>query len=202
MRMNFLYYDCPRFTIFNEMSNAFTYVPKLMIGLYMVTLLGMKLTSTGLSGWWKRVWCGSRGSSSVGGRHVEPGKAIIGTSRHELLFLLQSFIICGVLFVENMCFSILPSLHVTGHWRFVINFFTDCLVVTFNTIHAIVIFTFNARVRSELWKVLGLRSRQLEGASMAPAPMTMVARSTRVCTRSMPTLDTHRANRLQSAIDR
>jgi len=84
-------------------------------------------------------------------------RSVGGKTRTELRFLIQSIIICVVFLVELVGFSLLPQLEVGGQWKFVLNFFTDCLVVTFNTIHSVVIFSFNVTARRELFKLLHMR---------------------------------------------
>jgi uncharacterized membrane protein len=75
-------------------------------------------------------------------------------SKHELRFLLQSFLICGIMFVEALFFALLPTIDLGGQWEFVLGFIggNTAILVTCND--PTVILVFNGKVRDEAKHVL------------------------------------------------
>ncbi|KAH7711753.1 Protein T22C8.1 [Aphelenchoides avenae] len=69
-------------------------------------------------------------------------------------FLIQSFLICGMLEVQNLAFSYLPELGLKGQGEYVVNFVTNWISILLNTISPIILFTFNEDVRRHLKRIL------------------------------------------------
>ncbi|KAH7706847.1 hypothetical protein AAVH_25910, partial [Aphelenchoides avenae] len=85
-----------------------------------------------------------------------------------------SFIICGMLEVQNLAFNYLPVLGLSGQWEYVVNFVENWISILLNTTTPVIIFTFNSEIRSRLKEMLGLNSAH-EARRKATAVMPMQA---------------------------
>ncbi|KAH7694959.1 hypothetical protein AAVH_37990, partial [Aphelenchoides avenae] len=102
--------------------------------------------------------------------------------QRELRLLLQSFIICASLEIQNQAFNMFPKLGASGQWFYVINFATNWISIVNNTMTPIVMFTFNSTLRSHLQAMLfgknSLRVPETTASSQDARPRRTSRRST------------------------
>ncbi|KAI1713156.1 serpentine type 7TM GPCR chemoreceptor srx domain-containing protein [Ditylenchus destructor] len=74
----------------------------------------------------------------------------VRTNKKEIMFFVQSFIICITFLLEALMFNVLPRIKAHGQWRYALNFTSNCITIFLFTVHSIVIFTFNSRIKEQL----------------------------------------------------
>uniref|UniRef100_A0A914IDZ6 7TM GPCR serpentine receptor class x (Srx) domain-containing protein n=1 Tax=Globodera rostochiensis TaxID=31243 RepID=A0A914IDZ6_GLORO len=76
--------------------------------------------------------------------------------KQELKFLIQSFIICGFLEVQNLAFDWAPTIFssLKGQWSFLVTFSENWISILLNSISPIILFSFNTDVRKCLQQLL------------------------------------------------
>ncbi|KAI1698156.1 serpentine receptor-like protein, class xa domain-containing protein [Ditylenchus destructor] len=128
---------------FRKFANAYAYwTPIVMLVIYIVIFARLKAVRGTF-----RTNCFSKGVVAPTQNNVQLGRNVL-TSRHEILFLLQSSLICIIFLLEHMAFAVLPH----------IAFLDNGVKILLLTAHAVIIFSFNSKVRSELDAFPCLRS--------------------------------------------
>ncbi|KAL3105256.1 hypothetical protein niasHT_029715 [Heterodera trifolii] len=77
--------------------------------------------------------------------------------KQEIQFLIQSFLICGFLEVQNLTFAWTPSLFssLNGQWPFLVTFSENWISILLNSISPIILFSFNIDVRRIVRQLFG-----------------------------------------------
>ncbi|KAI1730138.1 serpentine type 7TM GPCR chemoreceptor srx domain-containing protein [Ditylenchus destructor] len=70
--------------------------------------------------------------------------------KREIGFVIQSFLICGFLEVQNLSFNAVPYLHIEGEWSIMLNFLENWISILLNSISPVILFTFNDEIRKQL----------------------------------------------------
>uniref|UniRef100_A0A1I8B7A2 G_PROTEIN_RECEP_F1_2 domain-containing protein n=1 Tax=Meloidogyne hapla TaxID=6305 RepID=A0A1I8B7A2_MELHA len=72
--------------------------------------------------------------------------------QREKNFLVQSFLICGFLEIQNLAFVITPAIFASlkGQWPFLVTFAENWISILLNSISPIILFSFNGDVRKSL----------------------------------------------------
>ncbi|KAI1719076.1 serpentine type 7TM GPCR chemoreceptor srx domain-containing protein [Ditylenchus destructor] len=70
--------------------------------------------------------------------------------KREIGFVIQSFLICGFLEVQNLSFNAVPYLHIEGEWSIMLNFLENWISILLNSISPVILFTFNEEIRKQV----------------------------------------------------
>ncbi|KAH7704989.1 hypothetical protein AAVH_27804 [Aphelenchoides avenae] len=147
-----------------------TYLPIAMLAMYVIIYVHLRYVTT----------CGRKLQTYRRRSVIEKAQERL-RSKGEVQMLLQSFIICGMLEVQNLAFNYLPVLGLSGQWEYVVNFVENWISILLNTTTPVIIFTFNSEIRSRLKEMLGLRpahEARRKATTVMPMQATVVFAST------------------------
>ncbi|KAI1697318.1 serpentine type 7TM GPCR chemoreceptor srx domain-containing protein [Ditylenchus destructor] len=83
----------------------------------------------------------------------------VRTNKKEIMFFVQSFIICITFLLESLMFDSIPRFKVYGQWRYAVNFTSNCITIFMFTVHSVVIFTFNSRIKEQLKEIFASKGK-------------------------------------------
>nr|CAD2131964.1 unnamed protein product [Meloidogyne enterolobii] len=148
----FMYHDCPKQLstfgiIFRSISfHLSTYLPVLMLIAYLATFVYIRF----FFGRQNRVRATTIQSSIRSlARDKEEERIQKARRQREKNFLVQSFLICGFLEIQNLAFDITPAIFASfkGQWSFLVTFAENWISILLNSISPIILFSFNGDVR-------------------------------------------------------
>uniref|UniRef100_A0A1I8B4W8 7TM_GPCR_Srx domain-containing protein n=1 Tax=Meloidogyne hapla TaxID=6305 RepID=A0A1I8B4W8_MELHA len=75
--------------------------------------------------------------------------------KREKKVLLQAFLICGFLELQDLAFIYIPKIPVEGQWSYLLTFTINWSGILLNSMSPIILFTFNKEISERIKKLIG-----------------------------------------------
>ncbi|KAH7724836.1 hypothetical protein AAVH_07422 [Aphelenchoides avenae] len=140
--------------VYTVWYNITTYTPVAMIVMYALVFFYLRYVSSKYGPAAHTDWHTATSSYHESARR-----------RREQRLLLQSFLICGSLEMQNLAFNYLPLLGANGQWAYAVYFLANWISIVNNSMTAIVMFAFNNDIRARLAEMFGMRKKSYSTAT-------------------------------------